>query len=579
MDRQYQVLSLTTLVFNKYGFPVPTDDMQDVYDGGYIAEGDEGVTYPTQALSRGNLAQRTTISYQLQSSGSVAAQTLCSNSYTYDNAGNRQTNSVSVATVSSSGAVQFAGGSPTYGSGVQPAWLGHQANCTVPNYFENQSGLQQVTNQLYTSRTENYTYDDLNRLSTVSYGDGESQTYSFDSMGNRLGKTDTITPQSGTAATTTTAYTFDSANRITGLSTNGGTATPITSDADGNTLTDESGRSYTWDSQNRMTSCTYNGTTTTFTYGSDGLRRSMTVGGITTNYAYDGTMLVQEFQTNVQTGNLAVTATYMQGPAGPICRINETNQTEGYYPAGVTSTSMYGRGVTRWYVYDGLGSVIAELDDNNNMTTSGQYDVYGLQRTCSRQGVAPTSSQGYVGSLGHMTDASTGGLIYMQARYYNPDLGRFVSEDPKGNGNNWYAYCDNQPTNKVDQTGKCAEFILLIVYALIGLVLGMALSGFQLENEKVPWSLQKCLQSFWPNLWASASAFGWFPGMIGGAAAGYLDCIYANDRKDMFLYMFVGGSLGAICGCIPGGYGGIISGVAIGEGEDLAFKMKRFFDS
>jgi len=62
---------------------------------------------------------------------------------------------------------------------------------------------------------------------------------------------------------------------------------------------------------------------------------------------------------------------------GPCCRINEQNQSDGYYPAGVTSTTPLTRGVTRWYVYDGLGSVVAELDDNNNMTTSRQYDVYG----------------------------------------------------------------------------------------------------------------------------------------------------------------------------------------------------------
>jgi hypothetical protein len=50
--------------------------------------------------------------------------------------------------------------------------------------------------------------------------------------------------------------------------------------------------------------------------------------------------------------------------------------------------------------YDGLGSKIAELDDNNNMTTSGQYDVYGAPRAGTQQGVTATSSQGYVGGLG-----------------------------------------------------------------------------------------------------------------------------------------------------------------------------------
>jgi RHS repeat-associated protein len=180
----------------------------------------------------------------------------------------------------------------------------------------------------------------------------------------------------------------------------------------------------------------------------------MTVGGVTTDYAYDGTMLVREFQINQQTGLLAPSATYMVGPMGPCCRINEQNQSEGYYPAGATSSTPLTRGVTRWYVYDGLGSVVAELDDNNNMTTSGQFDVYGAPRLGTQQGVAATSSQGYVGSLGHMTDASTGGLIYMRARYYDPSLGRFVSEDPSCHGNNWFIYCGNDPVDKFDSSGR-----------------------------------------------------------------------------------------------------------------------------
>jgi hypothetical protein len=118
----------------------------------------------------------------------------------------------------------------------------------------------------------------------------------------------------------------------------------------------------------------------------------MTAQGVTTDYAYDGTMLVREFQINQPAGLLAPSATFMIGPMGPCCRINEQNQTEGYYPVGVTSTTPLTRGVTRWYVYDGLGSKIAELDDNNNMTTSRQYDVYGAPRLGTQQGVAGTSS-------------------------------------------------------------------------------------------------------------------------------------------------------------------------------------------
>ena|SRR5579872_4431312 len=56
------------------------------------------------------------------------------------------------------------------------------------------------------TRTEQYSYDELNRLSTVNYGDGAAQSYSFDNMGNRLQKAD-----SGTG---TENYTYDAANML-----------------------------------------------------------------------------------------------------------------------------------------------------------------------------------------------------------------------------------------------------------------------------------------------------------------------------------------------------------------------------
>ena len=145
----------------------------------------------------------------------------------------------------------------------------------------------------------------------------------------------------------------------------------------------------TWDSQNRMVSCVYKGTTSTFKYGADGLRRRATVNGVVTDYAYDGQTLVQEgFASG---GTLStVKATYLQGPRGSECRIDETNQTEGYYrfdAGGAVLKNAQGqpivfaRGVTKWYVYDGLGSVVGEVDVNGNLTSSPKYDVYGLVRS------------------------------------------------------------------------------------------------------------------------------------------------------------------------------------------------------
>ncbi len=224
-----------------------------------------------------------------------------------------------------------------------------------------------------------------------------------------------------------------------------------TNDTDGNTLSDGT-RANTWDSQNRLISCTAGGTTSTYTYGSDGLRRTSTVNGRTTYYVYDGTMLVREMQQNAQ-GVLQSMATYLNGPRGPEYRRDDT-QAEGTYTdsGGVQHPA----GKTRWYVYDGLGSVVGEVDPSGNITSSGTFDVYGAKRS-GGTGTA-TSRQGFVGSLGHVSDAETG-LVYMRARYYDPNVGRFVSEDPMMNGVNWFAYCGSNPVNNTDSTGLMIDIL------------------------------------------------------------------------------------------------------------------------
>jgi RHS repeat-associated protein len=104
--------------------------------------------------------------------------------------------------------------------------------------------------------------------------------------------------------------------------------------------------------------------------------------------------------------------------------------------------------------------VLAEVDNQGRINSDSQgvehplrrYEVYG-----NEIGTTPsTSNQKFCGSIGHTTEDNTG-LIYMRARWYDPTLGRFISEDPARDGNNWYVYCGNNPVNKVDSTGKFVE--------------------------------------------------------------------------------------------------------------------------
>jgi len=294
-----------------------------------------------------------------------------------------------------------------------------------------------VTDNTGTTHTDTYGYDAINRLTNVTYGDtGQTQTYTFDPMGNRTQLVD--------SANGTHNYTYDAANRLTALDS----ATPnYVNDANGNTLTG-GGRTNTWDSGNRLTQCVYTSGTTTntsnFTYGSDDLRHRAVVNDgtntTTTDYVLDGDDTVREMR------NGTAFATYFTGIGGPVYRRSDLT------------------GSVSWYVYDGLGSVVAEVSPTGVVTAGDKYDVYGSLR--SRTGTA-TTSHGFVGSLGHQSEANTG-LIYMRARYYDPSIGRFASEDPSLNGTNWYIYAGDNPCNVCDRDGMAAEawYIALLVALL-----------------------------------------------------------------------------------------------------------------
>ena len=74
------------------------------------------------------------------------------------------------------------------------------------------------------------------------------------------------------------------------------------------------------------------------------------------------------------------------------------------------------------------------------------YDAYGNE---IEQNPTDTNPYRY---CSENYDTETG-LIYLRARYYDPELGRFLTEDPVKDGLNWYVYCGNNPVNFVDPSG------------------------------------------------------------------------------------------------------------------------------
>jgi RHS repeat-associated protein len=98
-----------------------------------------------------------------------------------------------------------------------------------------------------------------------------------------------------------------------------------------------------------------------------------------------------------------------------------------------------------YYLTDQIGSVVAALDANANVLYTDEFDAFGAPST---YGAKPEIAR----FTGKHYDADVG-LYYYNARWYDPAQGRFTTEDPIRDGQNWYAYCGNNPMTYTDPTG------------------------------------------------------------------------------------------------------------------------------
>lgn len=99
----------------------------------------------------------------------------------------------------------------------------------------------------------------------------------------------------------------------------------------------------------------------------------------------------------------------------------------------------------------GYGNTVAITDSSENVVNSYDYSPFGMILSESEGFAQPFK---YVGKLGVMSEAN--GFYYMRARYYDPQVGRFISEDPMGfdGGDvNLYVYGSNNPLLLVDPWG------------------------------------------------------------------------------------------------------------------------------
>ena len=317
---------------------------------------------------------------------------------------------------------------------------------------------------------EQYTYDPLQRLtnSTVT-NDGSTTTswYQYDPLGNRL-----VQNINGTRTT----YTYNNANELTKacIAPSGNscsTNSTYSYDADGdllkqNVTSTNTHWTYTWNPSGQLTKVVNAaGAQGQYAYDGNGRRTKSIEGSTTTFYGYSGTSVL--FQ-NVQ-------------GASP---------TDFIFANGMEIAKLVSGNTVSYYHTDALGSTRLVTDSNRHTVFSDGYQPYGQDNG------RPTGTETY--KFTGKPVSQTTGLYYYGARWYDPSIGRFVSQDSNAGylsdpqSLNRYVYTENAPTSYTDPTGDDP------ISFLFGLAIGAGI-GYG---------------------WCVASGGGWLSSQCGWAALG-----------------------------------------------------------
>ena len=227
----------------------------------------------------------------------------------------------------------------------------------------------------------------------------------------------------------------------------------ITYDEIGNPLTKGS-TTYTWEHGRQLKSLSDGGETWTYTYNADGLRTGRTNGQRTYTYVYSGSQLTQ-------------------------MTVDGYTLEFGYDAKGTPLTLRFNN-TLYYYITNIQGDVVGLQNTSGEKVLIYEYSAWGQVLYTNSADIPlslnPLRYRGYV------YDVETD-LYYLQSRYYDPQMGRFLNADvvmdtETSNGFNIFAYVGNNPVLFVDYTGYGRTYV--IYYDNPG-------SGFETQAENSPY--------------------------------------------------------------------------------------------
>jgi RHS repeat-associated protein len=292
-------------------------------------------------------------------------------------------------------------------------------------YTYDRSGLRIGSSDVFGSTTTpvEWNHDSLMRL-TQETKSGVAQSWGYDEVSNRT---------SQVAGGNTVAATFDIRDRLTSL----GTTT------------------YTWDAAGRLASRNVSGVGTTRLgwQDDDRLRRVDLPNGNVVDYTYDAQGLMATRTDASGTERYTWDGTLPNGQM--IATTNASGALKAREVWGIDHLAEIRNDTILWLLTDGLGHVRAVTDSVGGVIGRQDFDAWGNRTLDSGRTVR-------FGYRGEWSDPATG-LVYLRARWMDPNTGRFASEDRfGGNANNAaslhrYLYSNSSPIAFADPSGFLAE--------------------------------------------------------------------------------------------------------------------------